>query len=104
LSFTLLIEAPSGGASMAVWDLRYQNALNGVTFRDYATRQKPQRIDYAPSRLVVRDGLVLHANGAAGINNPSGRRITLQGLDRNWLINWKGKPAAKDSNKPPFRR
>jgi hypothetical protein len=92
LSFTLLIEAPSGGASMAVWDLRYQDALNGVTFRDYATRHKPQRVDYAPGRLVMHDGLVLHAIGAAGINNPSGRRITLQGhgirLDRSWLIYW----------------
>jgi hypothetical protein len=90
LSFTLLIEAPSGGASMAVWNLRYQDAFEEG--REHAKRYEPQHVDYAPGRLVMHDGLVLHAIGAAGINNPSGRRITLQGhgirFERNWLLYW----------------
>jgi len=92
LSFTLSIEAPSGGASMAVWNLRYQDALLGVTCRDHAAHHKPQHVDYAPGGLVIHDGLILHAIGAAGMRNPLGRRITLQGhgirLDRNWLLYW----------------
>jgi hypothetical protein len=92
LSFTLLIEAPSGGSSMAVWNLRYQDALLGVTSRDHAMHHRPQHVAYAPGRLVIHDGLILHAIGAAGMRNPLGRRITLQGhgirLDRNWLLYW----------------
>jgi hypothetical protein len=90
LSFTLLIEAPSGGASMAVWNLRYQDAFEAG--REYAKRYEPQHVDYAPGRLIMHDGLILHAIGGAGIRNPLGRRITLQGhgirFERNWLLYW----------------
>ena len=91
LSFTLLIEAPSGGASMAVWNLRYGDAL-AENSREQATRQKPQCVSYAPGWMVIHDGLILHAIGAASPGRMTGRRITLQGhgirFDHGWLLYW----------------
>jgi hypothetical protein len=91
LSFTLLIEAPSGGAAMAVWNMRYADTL-AANGRDYAMRHKPQSVSYAPGRLVIHDGLILHAIGAAGSGCLTGRRITLQGhgvrFDRRWRLYW----------------
>jgi hypothetical protein len=92
LSFTLLIEGPSGGASMAVWPVRYQEALQlGFTAREYAARYPPQEVAYTPGRIVVHDGFVLHAIGSAP---PSSRgfRVTFQGhgvrLPRGWMLYW----------------
>jgi hypothetical protein len=92
LSFTLLIEAPSGGAAMAVWNMRYEDTQFGGNSRDYATRHNPQRVDYAPGRLVIHDGLILHAIGAARTGRLTGQRITLQGhgvrFDKGWRLYW----------------
>jgi hypothetical protein len=92
LSFTLLIEAPSGGAAMAVWNMRYEDTLFGANGRDHATRHSPQRVDYAPGRMVIHDGLILHAIGAAGAGRLTGRWITLQGhgirFDKGWRLYW----------------
>jgi hypothetical protein len=92
LSFTLPIETPSGGASMAVWDMHYRDALRGANSGEYATRHRPRQIAYTPGRLVLHDGLVLHAIGAAGEPRPRGRRITLQGhaarIGPCWRLYW----------------
>jgi hypothetical protein len=92
LSFTLLIEEPSGGAAMAIWNMHYQDALFGANGRDHAMRRRPQRVAYSPGRLVVHDGLMLHAIGAVGARCASGRRITLQGhgvrFDKGWRLYW----------------
>ena len=92
LSFTLPIETPSGGASMAVWNMHYHDALLGAHATEHALSHPPRRIDYTPGRIVIHDGLILHAIGAAGQTRPRGRRITLQGhavrLDQGWRLYW----------------
>ena len=92
LSFTLPIEAPSGGASMAVWNMHYHDALLGAGSAEHALSHRPRQIDYTPGRLVIHDGLILHAIGAAGEARPRGRRITLQGhavrIDQGWRLYW----------------
>jgi hypothetical protein len=93
LSFTLLIEEPSGGASLAVWHARYQEVVGlGLTATQCASKHPPQIIPYARGRIVVHDGLILHAIGAPSIGAPKGYRITLQGhgvrLPQGWLLYW----------------
>jgi hypothetical protein len=64
LSFTLPIATPNGGAGLA----------------------------YVPGRMVLHDGLMLHAIGAAPAARATGHRITLQGhgvrLDGRWRLYW----------------
>jgi hypothetical protein len=92
LSFTLPIELPSGGASMAVWPIHYSafEAL-GVSAGEYATSHAFQTVDYISGRVVAHDGLVLHAIGFGPIAS-EGFRITLQGhgvkLKEGWLLYW----------------
>jgi hypothetical protein len=93
LSFTLPIEQPSGGASMAIWPARYKDALRlGFTARDYAARHPWQRVTYECGRIVVHDGYVLHAIGPASDPAPLGYRITLQGhgvrTSIGWMLYW----------------
>jgi hypothetical protein len=93
LSFTLPIEEPSGGSSMALWHVRYSEAVQlGITATAYASKHSPQIVRYSRGRVVVHDGFVLHAIGNSTIRNPSGYRITLQGhgvrLDDGWLLYW----------------
>jgi hypothetical protein len=93
LSFTLAIEAPSGGSGMAVWPLRYADpACLDSDIRAQALRQPPLVVRYEPGRLVLHDGLVLHAIGAVGARRAAGYRITLQGhgvrLGREWHLYW----------------
>jgi hypothetical protein len=93
LSFTLAIEEPSGGACLAVWPARYNDALRlGFAARDYAKRHPWQRVTYEPGRIVVHDGYVLHAIGPAADPKPRGYRITLQGhgvrMPRGWMLYW----------------
>jgi hypothetical protein len=92
LSFTLPIETPTGGASMAVWNMHYHDALLGAHATDHALSHRPRQIDYIPGRIVIHDGLILHAIGAAGEARPRGRRITLQGhavrFDQRWRLYW----------------
>jgi hypothetical protein len=93
LSFTMAIATPSGGAGMALWPLRYDQPDRSV--RDAWSRtleQAPQVVPYAPGRLVLHDGLVLHAIGAAQTPPATGLRITLQGhgvrLGGRWWLYW----------------
>jgi hypothetical protein len=93
LSFTLLIEAPSGGASMATWNARYADIGRlGCTPVEYAFNHAPHIITYARGLIVVHDGLTLHAIGCSTMAAPEGYRITLQGhgvrLPRGWLLYW----------------
>ena len=92
LSFTLPIATPSGGASMAVWNMHYHDVLLGASSGEYAMRHAPRQISYTPGRMVIHDGLMLHAIGAAGQSRPVGRRITLQGhavrIGPCWRLYW----------------
>jgi hypothetical protein len=93
LSFTMAIAVPSGGASMAWWPLRYdrRNPFGGDTW-SRTLAQAPQVVPYAPGRLVLHDGMVLHAVGAHQTAPPAGLRITLQGhgvkLGGRWRLYW----------------
>ena len=93
VSFTLPVEVPSGGASMAIWHVRYKDALRlGLSSQEYASSYPPQTVEYVPGRAVVHDGLILHAIGRASAAAPKGLRITLQGhgvrLPEGWLLYW----------------
>jgi hypothetical protein len=93
LSFTLSIEQPSGGASMAIWPARYKDAVRlGFGARDYAAAHPWQRVTYERGRIVIHDGYVLHAIGPAGVPTPKGYRITLQGhgvrTSTGWMLYW----------------
>ncbi len=93
LSFTVPIEQPTGGASMEVWHTTYDGALRlGTSARSYAARHPSQRVPYVRGRMVVHDGLVLHAIGRAGVPAPSGHRVTLQGhgiqTPEGWILYW----------------
>jgi hypothetical protein len=93
LSFTMAIAVPSGGASMAWWPLRYDasNPFGRETW-SRALEQAPQVVPYAPGRLVLHDGMVLHAVGTHQTGLPEGLRITLQGhgvkLGGRWRLYW----------------
>jgi hypothetical protein len=93
LSFTLPIELPSGGSSMEIWPLRYEDAhKKGVGPKQYAAEHQAQRATYAVGRMVINDGKMLHAIGRGAIPNPVGRRITLQGhgieTPDGWMLYW----------------
>ena len=93
LSFTLPIEQPSGGASMAIWHIRYNEAVQlDLSVSEYASKHPSQTVTYARGRIVVHDGFVLHAIGKASIDAPKGFRITLQGhgvrLPQGWMLYW----------------
>jgi hypothetical protein len=93
LSFTVPIDLPSGGGSMEIWHHRYGDAAkkNEPAAR-YASDHPSQRVPYALGRMVINDGLMLHAIGRSTIPDPVGRRITLQGhgvaTPDGWLIYW----------------
>jgi hypothetical protein len=93
VSFTLPIEHPSGGASMAIWPVRYRDALRlGFAARDYAANHSFQVVRYGLGRIVIHDGQVLHAIGPSAETSPRGYRITLQGhgvhTQAGWLLYW----------------
>lgn len=93
LSFTLLIAEPGAGASLAVWNLRYQDPQSHVrSSQDYAAAHPPQTVAYAPGMLVLHDGLILHAIGRLTAGARRGHRITLQGhgvrFGQRWLLYW----------------
>ena len=93
LSFTLPIEQPKGGASMAIWPARYQEAVRlNFSAGSYASTHRPQTLTYQCGRIVVHDGFVLHAIGNAPEPTPKGYRITLQGhgvrLPEGWMLYW----------------
>jgi hypothetical protein len=93
LSFTLPIEEPSGGATMAIWRYRYEGAVKlRFPAPQYASSHPPQTVTYSRGRIVVHDGLILHAIGRSSAAAPAGLRITMQGhgvkLARGWLLYW----------------
>lgn len=93
LSFTLPLGLPSGGAGLAVWPIRYEEVLRcGLSGRDLAVQSRCERVTYATGRIVLHDGFLLHAIGAASVSTPHGQRITLQGhgvrRQGRWTIYW----------------
>lgn len=93
VSFTLPIQVPSGGASMAIWQFRYKEAVKlGCSSRDYASTHSPQTVNYVPGRIVVHDGFILHAIGRSADVAPTGLRITMQGhgirVPWGWMLYW----------------
>jgi hypothetical protein len=93
LSFTLAVEEPTGGASMALWNARYQDALAlGFAAGTYASKHPWRALPYTRGRMVVHDGMILHAVGPARGRAPQGVRITLQGhgvrSSKGWLLYW----------------
>jgi hypothetical protein len=93
VSFTLPIEEPSGGSSMEVWHIRYRDVVQlGMSARSYASKHGSQVVSYAPGRVVVHDGFVLHAIGRASVPAPTGYRITMQGhglkTAHGWTLYW----------------
>jgi hypothetical protein len=93
LSFTLPIEQPSGGASMVIWPARYHAfCLSGVSMSEYTANYPSQTITYVPGRILVHDGLILHAIGPASVARPTGWRVTFQGHGvrtvRGWMLYW----------------
>jgi hypothetical protein len=89
LSFTLLVEEPSGGSSMEIWPVHTSGLDPRVDVRQYAATCPSQTLRYSPGYMVVHDGLLLHAIGRAGIPAPVGRRITFQGHGIKALSGWK---------------
>lgn len=93
LSFTLPIEVPSGGASMEIWPVTLADVVRlGMSAKRYASKYPSRTIDYVPGRMVVHDGLILHAIGRSAIDRPVGHRITLQGhgleTPTGWQLYW----------------
>jgi hypothetical protein len=93
VSFTLPIDVPTGGASMEVWPAIYTDIVRlGMSAKSYALKYPPRAVSYVPGRVVVHDGMMLHAIGRAGSDRPVGHRITLQGhgvkTPNGWLLYW----------------
>jgi hypothetical protein len=90
LSFTLAVEAPTGGAGLAMWPLRWDEFK--PSFREahpWVLQQPPQVVQYALGWLVLHDGLLLHSIGAPGIARATGHRITFQGHGIRWGGRWR---------------
>jgi hypothetical protein len=92
LSFTLPIEEPSGGCSLAIWPVHLDTVKPGFDAVAYAANTPSQTLRYARGHMVVHDGLLLHAIGTASIAAPKGYRITFQGhgakVSGNWKLYW----------------
>jgi hypothetical protein len=92
LSFTLLIEEPSGGSSLEVWPAHRNAVRADFNALQYASTNPSQTLLYSRGHMVVHDGLLLHAIGRASIAAPKGHRITFQGHgakgSRGWKLYW----------------
>jgi hypothetical protein len=92
LSFTLPIDEPSGGSSLAIWPIHSHTIRPGFDTLKYASSSPPQIVKYARGQMVVHDGLLLHAIGCASIATPKGYRITFQGhgvkVSERWKLYW----------------
>lgn len=93
LIFTLPLAQPSGGASLAVWPLRYEEAVRrNLSTSDFVEQNPCEQVPHKTGRMIMHDGLVLHALGATRGPAPKGRRITLQGIglrsEGRWTIFW----------------
>lgn len=91
LSLTLSIESPSGGSSMAIWTLRYEDAIR-TSVCDFVRKNQPEIINHQTGYVILHDGRILHAIGTFGVTHPQGYRITLQGhgisTPSGWLLYW----------------
>ncbi len=95
VSFTLPLEQPSGGAGLAVWPLDCAEAvernMSEADLLDFATQNAYERVSYETGRMILHDGLMLHAAMGGG-TGPRGQRITLQGHGirhrGRWTIYW----------------
>jgi hypothetical protein len=92
LSFTLPVEEPSGGCSLAIWPVHLDAIKPGFDALTYAANTPARTLRYARGRMVVHDGLLLHAIGAASTAAPKGYRITFQGhgvkVSGIWKLYW----------------
>jgi len=92
LSFTLLVEEPLGGSSLEIWPVHHDAIGTGFDTRKYAASRPSQTLQYARGRMIVHDGLLLHAIGRASIATPKGYRITFQGhgakISGTWRLYW----------------
>jgi len=93
LSFTLPLQQPSGGSGLAVWPLDYGDAVRGeVPPRSWAAQNPWTLVKYETGRIVLHDGLILHALVRSSSRTPKGLRITLQGHgvrhDGQWTLYW----------------
>ena len=63
-----------------------------LSAHDYAAKHFGETLTYIPGRMVVHDGLTLHAIGRAAVSAPKGLRITLQGhavrVRQGWMLYW----------------
>lgn len=92
LSFTLLVEEPSGGSSMEIWPAHSNAVPAGFNALLHASTYPSRIVRYSRGYMVVHDGLLLHAIGRASIAAPSGHRITFQGhgakISHSWKLYW----------------
>jgi hypothetical protein len=92
VSFTLLIEEPSGGSSMEIWPVHSNAIHRAFDALQYAAAYPSQTLRYSRGYMVVHDGLLLHAIGRASIAAPKGHRITFQGhgarVSDDWKLYW----------------
>lgn len=98
ISFTLPLQQPSGGAGLAIWQLRREELLQQrrsgerPSVRTYARQNPCERLKYTVGRMIMFDGFLLHAIDSPYVCAPSGQRITLQGHgirnDGRWTIYW----------------
>ncbi len=89
LSFTLLVDEPSGGSSMEIWPVHTRTLSMSFDAQKYAATSASRTLRYSRGYMVVHDGLLLHAIGRAGIAAPRGHRITFQGHGTKSSDGWK---------------
>lgn len=93
LSFTLPLQQPSGGSGLAVWPLDYEDVVrDGMRARSWAAENPWTLVRYETGRIVLHDGLLLHALVRSPSHTPKGLRITLQGHgarhNGKWTLYW----------------
>jgi len=92
LSFTLPIQEPPGGCSLEIWPVHSGAIPSGFDALKYAASHPSQTLRYTHGRVVVHDGLLLHAIGHALAPAPEGYRITFQGhgakVSGGWKLYW----------------
>lgn len=98
ISFTLPLQQPSGGAGLAIWQLRREDMLqqrrSGVrqSVRTFARQNPCERMKYTTGQMIMFDGYLLHAIDSPHVPTPDGQRITLQGhgirTNGRWTIYW----------------
>ena len=97
LSFTVPLAQPSGGAGLAVWPFRYEEAVRqNLSGQRFAAQNAYEQVSYELGRMVLHDGFILHAILRGIVHSGDlahkGQRITLQGhgirTNGRWTIYW----------------